>query len=59
MEKIKEPTIIFYIRVPISWHRDLKKIADEVRQDMGSLLRPYIYLAVKDIKNKFEKGEAV
>jgi len=59
METKKESTIIFYIRVPVSWHRDLKKIADEVRQDMGSMLRPYIYLAVKDIKNKFEKGEPV
>lgn len=57
-KKINEPTKILYLRLPTSWHDDLQRIAIENGNDVVSLLRPYIRLALLDIKNKYKRGEA-
>ena len=53
----EEQTVILYIRVPESWHKELSAIATKTGNNIGSLLRPYIYLAMEDIKYKYNKED--
>jgi len=51
--KTKEPTAIIYIRVPIDWHGELARLAKDTGNNIGSILRPYIFLALEDLKEKY------
>lgn len=55
----KEPTILMYIRLPKRWHNELKMVSVETNQTIAGLLRPYIRIAIKEIKEKYNKGEAI